>query len=83
MIFYTIFRRENRRVNFEWECIWVDDGSDDNTLYLLHMFIDIDNRKPTFSLQKDAVTADQVTTALFGIKKLVVTEAVGVAPKAT
>lgn len=45
------------------------DGSDDNTLYLLHMFTDIDNRTPTFSLQKDAVTADQVTTALFGIKK--------------
>jgi hypothetical protein len=43
--------------------------SDVNTLYLLHMFTDIETGTPTFSLQKDAVTADQVTTALFGIKK--------------
>ena len=45
------------------------ENSTDETIYLLHMFTDIDSGNPTFSLQKDAVTADQVTMELFGIKK--------------
>ena len=45
------------------------ENSTSETIYLLHMFTDIDSGNPTFSLQKDAVTADQVTMELFGIKK--------------
>ncbi len=47
----------------------------DDSLYLLHMFTEYSlNPKYiygsfTFSLQKDAVTADQVTNELFGVRK--------------
>jgi len=41
---------------------------DDDALYLLHMFMDKANNKPTFSIQKGPITADQVTEALYGVK---------------
>ena len=50
-------------------------GSSDDETYLLHMFMDINKDdkgeptfKPTFSIQKGQITADQVTEALYGVK---------------
>jgi hypothetical protein len=55
----------NKSVDYFFE------DSNDDTIYLLHMFMEKKNGVliPTFSLQKGPVTADQVTTEVFGVKK--------------
>ena len=47
--------------------LFFPDSTDDT--YLLHMFMDSNKGKPTFSIQKGQITADQVTEALYGVKR--------------
>jgi hypothetical protein len=62
------------KINHESVKYFFEDSNDD-TIYLLHMFMEekiVKNERtllPTFSIQKGAVTADQVTTEVFGMRK--------------
>ena len=55
------------KIEAKKESVFFQDKGDNDT-YLLHMFMDSAKNKPTFSIQKGPITADQVTNELYGVR---------------